>query len=516
MNLAKSTAVVSFFTLLSRFSGFFRDVLVARFFGANVWTDAFLVAFRIPNFMRRLFAEGSFSLAFVPVLNEIKTQQNEAYLKAYINHVLGALLAALLVVVGLMELMAPGVISVFAPGLMNKSAGAFDSAVTMLHITLPYLLLISLVAFSAGILNSFNRFAVPAATPILLNVSMIVAMIYFRDHFDVPVVALAWAVLAAGFLQLLVQIPALVRLGIVPVPVFKINDPEVKKVMKLMVPTLFASSVAQINLLVDTFIASMLPLVGSITFLYFSDRLMEFPLGLFGIAISTVILPKLSQAFAAMDNDDYQKTMQWAMSLAMLVAIPSAVGLFVLAQPVVFTLFTYNEFTVQKALFTSYSLMVYMLGLPAFIAIKILLPAFYARKDPTSAVRIAVKAMLVNVVLNVVFVALLYAMDVVSLHMGLAMAGVGSAWLQCFWLYQKLKHDGIITNALIAPDLWLKLMLAVTLMALTLWFLSQRMVDWINWPWYQRLLNLSVLIGAGVLVYFIVLWLLKAHKRIKQ
>lgn len=514
MNLAKSTAVVSFFTLLSRLSGFARDVLVARFFGATVWTDAFFVAFRIPNFMRRLFAEGSFSLAFVPVLNEIKTQQSEAYLKAYINHILGALLAALLVVLGLMELMAPGIISVFAPGLLDEPTVVFESTVVMLRITLPYLLLISLVAFSAGILNSFNRFAVPAGTPILLNVCLIVAAIYFRDGFDVPVVALAWGVLAAGVVQLLVQIPALIRLGIIPVPVLKIHDPEVKKVMKLMLPTLFASSVAQINLLVDTLIASLLPLAASITFLYFSDRLMEFPLGLFGIAISTVILPKLSRAFAAQDSDDYQKTMQWGMSLAMLVAIPSAVGLFVLAQPVVFTLFTYNEFTVQDALYTSYSLMVYMLGLPAFIAIKILLPAFYARKDPKSAVRIAVKAMLVNVIFNVVFVAILYVMDVVSLHMGLALAGVSSAWLQCFWLYQKLKHDGIITNALITRDLLLKLLLAVAIMAVTLWLLSQRMGDWMQWLWYQRLLNLSVLIGAGVLVYFMVLWLLKAHKKV--
>ena len=514
MNLAKSTAVVSFFTLLSRLSGFARDVLVARFFGATVWTDAFFVAFRIPNFMRRLFAEGSFSLAFVPVLNEIKTQQSEAYLKAYINHILGALLAALLVVLGLMELMAPGIISVFAPGLLDEPTVVFESTVVMLRITLPYLLLISLVAFSAGILNSFNRFAVPAATSILLNVCLIVAAIYFRDGFDVPVVALAWGVLAAGVVQLLVQIPALIRLGIIPVPVLKIHDPEVKKVMKLMLPTLFASSVAQINLLVDTLIASLLPLAASITFLYFSDRLMEFPLGLFGIAISTVILPKLSRAFAAQDSDDYQKTMQWGMSLAMLVAIPSAVGLFVLAQPVVFTLFTYNEFTVQDALYTSYSLMVYMLGLPAFIAIKILLPAFYARKDPKSAVRIAVKAMLVNVIFNVVFVAILYVMDVVSLHMGLALAGVSSAWLQCFWLYQKLKHDGIITNALITRDLLLKLLLAVAIMAVTLWLLSQRMGDWMQWLWYQRLLNLSVLIGAGVLVYFMVLWLLKAHKKV--
>lgn len=514
MNLAKSTAVVSFFTLLSRFSGFFRDVLVARFFGANIWTDAFIVAFRIPNFMRRLFAEGSFSLAFIPVLNEIKEQQSEAYLKAYVNHVLGALLAALLVVLALMELLAPGVLIVFAPGFLDEPDAVFDNTVTMLRITLPYLLLISLVAFSAGILNSFNRFALPAATPILLNASLIVAAIFFRGYFEVEVMVLAWGVLAAGFLQLLVQIPALIRLGIVPIPVLKIHDPEVKKVMRLMLPTLFASSVAQINLLIDTLIATLLPLVGSVTFLYFSDRLLEFPLGLFGIAISTVILPKLSRAFAAHDNDDYQKTMQWAMSVAMLVAIPSAVGLFILAQPVILSLFAYHEFTLQDATYTSYSLMAYMVGLPAFIANKILLPAFYARKDPKTPVRIAIKAMVVNVILNLLFVWLLFLMGVVSLHMGLAMAGVGSAWLQGYWLYQRLKQDGIITGSLLPRDLFLKLILSVLMMALTLFVLKIYINDWMQWVWYQRLGYLMALIVAGATVYFGVLWLLKAHKRV--
>ena len=303
MNLIKSTAVVSFFTLISRISGFVRDVLLARFFGASLWTDAFFVAFKIPNFMRRLFAEGSFSLAFIPVLNEVKTQRSRDTLKEFLNHIFGCLLAVLLVVLGILELIAPGVISVFAPGFISHPE-VFDSTVDMLRVTLPYLLFISLVAFSGGILNSFGRFALPAATPILLNLSLIWSAVYLRDNMAVPVMALAFGVLIAGVLQLIVQVPALWRLGLLPKPVVKFHDPEVKKVMTLMLPTLLGSSVAQINLLIDTLLATLLPLVGSVSFLYYSERLVEFRLGLFGIAISTVILRRLATAFAGKDDTE--------------------------------------------------------------------------------------------------------------------------------------------------------------------------------------------------------------------
>ncbi len=514
MNLIKSTAVVSFFTLLSRISGFVRDVLVARFFGANLLTDAFVVAFKIPNFMRRLFAEGSFSLAFIPVLNEVKARENKQVLQNFVNHVFGCLLVVLLLVVTLLELIAPGVITVFAPGFLDHEM-VFQSTVDMLRITLPYLLCISLVAFSAGILNSFGRFALPAATPIILNLVLIWSALYLRDEYDVPVKALAVGVLIAGFLQLLVQIPALIRLGLLPRPVVRFHDPEVKKVMTLMLPTLLGSSVAQINLLIDTLLATLLPLEGSPTFLYYTDRLVEFPLGLFGIAISTVILPKLSMAFADQDKADYQKTLKWAMSLAMFIALPSAVGLLLLAQPVVITLFAYDQFTLQNALYTSYSLMVYMVGLPAFVANKVLLPAFYSRKDTKSPVKIALKAMLINVILNFVFVGILYYFDVVSLHMGLAMAGVGSAWMQCVWLYRKLRQDNIITAALFSLGYVLKISLSLTIMGLSLWWASQWMPEWYEIRAYRRFLNLFALIGVGAAVYFGSMFALRGHRYIR-
>ncbi len=511
MNLIKSTAVVSFFTLLSRIAGFVRDALFARFFGASVWTDAFVVAFKIPNFMRRIFAEGSFSLAFIPMLNEIKTQNSELYLKQFINHVFGCLLAVLMVVLALLELTAPGLIMAFAPGFISKPE-VFNEAVNMVRITLPYLLLISLVAFSSGILNSFGKFAAAAATPILLNVVLILSMIYFRHEFQVPVMSLAWGVLVAGVVQLIFQLPFLFRLGIVPKPVIKFHDPEVKKVMTLMLPTLLGSSVAQINLLIDTMIATLLPLVGSPTYLYYSDRLLEFPLGLFGIAISTVILPKLAQTFAQKKQQEYQQTLRWAMSLAMFVAMPSALGLLMLAQPVVITLFAYDQFTLASAEFTSYSLMVFMLGLPAFVANKVLLPAFYSRKDAKSPVKIALKAMFANALLNVVFVAILYYFDVVSLHMGLAMAGISSAWMQCFWLYRKLKQDQVIIEPLLNLRFAAKLLGSLVLMGGVLFFAMNQGIEWYQLAWHDRFINLFIIIGLAAFSYLFSMWVLKAKK----
>jgi len=511
MNLIKSTAVVSFFTLISRISGFVRDALVAIFYGATIWTDAFVVAFKIPNFMRRIFAEGSFSLAFIPVLNEIKAQNNEKYLKQFINHVFGCLIAVLLIVLAVLELIAPGVVMAFAPGFMGEPS-VFQVTVEMLRITLPYLLFISLVAFSSGILNSFGKFAVPAATPVLLNLVFIIFMVFFRELFEFPLMALAWAVLVAGIVQLMFQIPFLIKLGILPKPVVKFHDPEVRKVMTLMLPTLLGSSVAQINLLIDTMIATMLPLAASPTFLYYSDRLLEFPLGLFGIAISTVILPKLSFAFADKSHEEYQKTLRWAMSLAMFVALPSALGLLVLAKPVVVTLFAYGKFSLESATYTSYSLMVFMLGLPAFVANKVLLPAFYSRKDTKSPVKIALKSMLINVILNFVFVGVLYYFNVVSLHVGLAMAGVGSAWLQCFWLYTKLKHDGIVKEPLLKMAYVFKLVISLSVMLLVFWLISRWQLEWYTVSWFKRVMQLGVVIMFSALSYLVSMWLLKAKK----
>jgi putative peptidoglycan lipid II flippase len=308
-------------------------MVFARFFGASGETDAFFLAFKIPNFMRRLFAEGSFSLAFVPVLSEVRASGDEKALKNLIDHVAGTLIAVLLVVTGIGVLAAPAVLSIFAPGWLLEGRPEFGLSAAMLRITFPYIMLISLTAMAGGILNTFERFLVPALTPILLNISLIVAAVGFSADLEVPVFALAWGVLAAGFLQLFIQLPALTRLGLVPRPRWGWRHSGVRRILRLMIPTLVGSSVAQVNLLFDSVIATFL-ISGSVTWLYYSDRLLEFPLGVFGVALSTVILPNLSRKFALNSARAFSATIDWALRIAFIITIPAALGLCVLAKPI--------------------------------------------------------------------------------------------------------------------------------------------------------------------------------------
>ena len=511
MSLFKSTAIVSIFTLASRITGFIRDMVMAIFFGASIWTDAFFVAFKIPNFMRRLFAEGSFSLAFVPVLNDIKATESKKVLKEFIDRIAGSLFAVVLVVWMLMEIFAPQVLSLFAYKWIAEEPEVFNESVEMLRYTLFYLPFISLVAFAGGILNSHKKFALPAATPILLNVALISSAYFLRDSFAIPVKSLAVGVLIAGILQLLVQIPALLKLGLLPKFKFGFKDSRVKKVMKLMVPTLFGSSVAQINLLLDTLIATMLPIAGSVTFLYYSDRLLEFPLGVFAIAISTVILPTLSQQFAKKDKEKFMQTMQWALNLGFFIAIPAAIGLAVLARNVVITLFQYSAFDSSASELTALSLMAYMLALPAFVINKILLPAYYSRKDTKTPVRVGIIAMFSNMLLNILFVALLWYFEVLALHVGLALASAVSGWMQTYMLYKGLMRQNIIPKGVIQWSMILKISLASIFMAFAIVLLLTNLGQWSELVWYLRAANLVLCIFVGLIVYLISLMLMKVR-----
>ncbi len=512
MNLFKSAIVVSFFTFLSRITGFVRDMVVARLFGATIWTDAFFVAFKIPNFLRRLFAEGSFSLAFIPVLNEIKASGDRRALKHFIDHIAGSLLAVTLVVFALMELFAPGVITVFAPGYLDQPE-VFQHTIGMLRLTLPYLPLIAMVAFAGGILNSHQRFALPAATPILLNLSLIASALWLRESFNPPVKALALGVLLAGIAQLLIQLPALGRLGLLPRPRWGFSDLQVKKVMRLMGPSLFGSSITQLNLLLDTIIATLLPLAGSVSFLYYADRLLEFPLGVFGIAISTVILPALSLQHASSQKQFFLDTMRWAVRLAILIALPAAMGLAVLAQPVVSTLFEYGQFDANSSEMTSLALAAYMLGLPAFVLNKVLLPAFYARKDTRTPVKIGIISLVSNMALNIGLTALLWWLGVVALHMALALASALSGWLQTFLLYRALQRSAATGHSLFPWTAILRIAAATAVMGVVLMVMlwaGEAVMQW-NWhirPWSHRLVALLALIGTGILAYSGSLWLL--------
>ena len=501
MSLFKSTAIVSLFTFFSRVSGFIRDIFMAVFFGASAWVDAFLVVFKIPNFMRRLFAEGSFALAFVPVLNEIKANQSKQDLKFFIDKVAGSLFAIVLIVWMLMEIFAPQVLSIFANSWAQEKPEIYNGSVDMLRMTLFYFPLITLVSLAGGILNTHKKFAIPAATPILLNVSLIASMLYLRDCFDIPVKSLAVGVLIAGVLQLLVQIPSLVKLGLLPKFKLGFKDKKVKKVMNLMVPTLFGSSIAQINLLIDTIIATHL-ITGSVAFLYYSERLLEFPLGVFAIAISTVILPTLSRQFAKKKQNDFVKTMRWALNLGFFIAIPAAVALAVMANEVVVTLFQYGKFTSLNSEMTAISLVAYMLALPAFIINKILLPAYYSRKDTKTPVKIGIIAMLANIVLNFLFVGLLIHYEFIAVHVGLALASAVSGWMQTLLLYKGLKNQGVIPNGVVQWTVVFKISTASLMMAISIMFVISQLGDWSIYAGYIRYSYLLLCILFGLLIYF--------------
>ena len=492
-------------TLLSRVFGLLRDITLATLFGASGGTDAFLVAFKIPNFMRRLFGEGAFSLAFVPVLSEYREKHDKSVLKDLVNHVAGTLGGFLLLLSVLGMVFAPAVVYVFAPGFAGNE-GQLELTADLLRITFPYIFFIALVAFAGGILNSFEQFAVPAFTPVLLNICLIISAFYLAPYFDEPLMALAWGVAVAGFVQLLIQFPALIKLGLMPRPKLKRGHEGVKKIIKLMIPAIFGSSVAQINLLLDTVIASFL-ITGSVTWLYYSDRLLEFPLGVLGIAIATVILPTLSQQHARASTDAFNQTLNWALRLVVLIAIPAGVGLFILAGPILSSLFEYGKFTTGDTYFASLSLMAYMLGLPALIVIKILAPGYYARQDTRTPVRIGIIAMVCNMILNLVLVVPMVMLDYEAPHVGLALATTLSAYINAILLYRGLRSKKILLPEAGWMTWILRIVTASVAMAAILIWLTPEAVQWSKWQLLERLSNLFIIIGSGALVYFIMLWL---------
>lgn len=497
--LFKSTLVVSAMTFISRVFGLLRDVVIATLFGPGAGVDAFIVAFRIPNFLRRLFAEGGFSQAFVPVLSEYREQKNRAEVHALVDQVTATLGLALFIITVLGIVCAPLFIYLFAPGFSDEPQKQLLAA-DMLRITFPYILFISLTAMAGGILNTYGHFAVPAFTPVLLNLVIITFAIFLSPQLAQPVTALAWAVLVAGVLQLLFQFPSLMRLGLFPRPAFNRDREGVRRILRLMLPTLFAVSITQINLLIDTLIASFLA-TGSISWLYFSDRLMEFPLGVFGVALATVILPGLSRHHTGGEKQAYSATMDWALRLVFIIAIPAATGLVLLATPMLTTLFQYNAFSVYDVQMAAQSLVAYAVGLPAFIFIKVLASAFFSRQDTATPVRIGVVAMLANVVFNLLLVFVLA-------HAGLALATSLAAYINAGMLYFYLRRQGHYHPQ---PG-WLrylsKLTAATVAMGILLLLLVPQPGAWFEWGLAQRAAQLAIWVTAGALSYFVVLYLL--------
>ena len=374
MNLLRALATVSSMTLLSRILGFVRDFFIARVFGAGMATDAFFVAFRIPNLLRRLLAEGAFSQAFVPILAEVRNRESPDAVKALVDCISTVLFLALLATAALGMLLAPLIVYLSAPGFAAEP-GKFELTVTMLRIIFPYIVCISLVALAAGVLNTWSRFAVPAFTPVLLNVSFIVAAAFFADRFEPPIVVLAWAVFAGGLAQLVLQLPFLAKIGMLPRWRLNLKHPGVARVLKLMAPAVFGVSVSQVSLLINTIFASFL-VTGSVSWLYYADRLMEFPAGLLGAALGTILLPTLAKHHASGAPAEYSRLMDWGLRVTLLLALPAAAALAVLAMPLIATLFHYGQFSAEDAWMTRQALVAYSVGLVGMILVKILAPGF--------------------------------------------------------------------------------------------------------------------------------------------
>lgn len=491
--LMRSGLVVSAMTMLSRVMGLVRDVVVATFLGAGNGSDAFFVAFKIPNFLRRLFAEGAFNQAFVPVLSEYSTQRSKQEIRELLNAVAGSLTAILALITALAMLGAPWLVWVFAPGF-GRDPEKLAMTADMLRLTFPYLLLISLTAFSGSVLNTWNRFAVPAFTPVLLNISLIGAALLLMPLMEEPAMALAWGVLIAGAAQLAFQVPFLLRLGLLPTPWPNFAHEGVKRILKLMAPALFGVSVSQINLLLDTVLASLLT-AGSVSWLYYSDRLVELPLGVFGVAIGTIILPALSKRHAEQSTEHFSAMLDWAIRVVLLLGVPAALALAVLAEPFLITLFHYGAMTDTDIQMAAMSLRAYAFGLVAFMLIKVLAPGFFARQDTKTPVKVGIIAMVANMVFNLLLIWPLA-------HAGLALATALSAFLNAGLLGYLLYRQKV----LIFQPGWgryaVQLVGGSALMSIALYLAAPDWQEWLDFELWQRIRWVAGLVVMGGGLYF--------------
>jgi putative peptidoglycan lipid II flippase len=499
MNLLKALATVSSMTLVSRILGLVRDMLIARLFVTGPATDAFFVAFRIPNLLRRLFAEGAFSQAFVPVLSEYRTRRGDSETKLLVDRVATLLTLALLAATAFGVAAASIIIYVSAPGFAATPA-KFDLTVAMLRITFPYILFISLVSLAGGILNTWSRFAVPALTPALLNLAFIFGALFLAPYFDPPVMVLAWAVFAGGVLQLAFQIPALARIGMLPRPRLSFSDPGVRRILVLMAPAALGVSAGQVSLLINTIFASFLE-SGSVSWLYYADRLMEFPTGLLGVALGTILLPSLSKYHSASDEGEYSKLLDWGLRLTFIFAAPAAVALALLSVPLVATLFHYGRFGEHDLWMTRQALIAYSVGLLGLILVKVLAPGFYARQNIRTPVRIAIVTLIATQLMNT-------ALIVPLKHAGLALAiGLG-ACLNAGLLYRQLRQHGIYRPQPGWGLFALKIAAALAAMALALWLAMGPVPWWLAASGATRVAAVTGLVLLGGTAYFASLWLL--------
>lgn len=506
MNLLKALATVGGMTFISRLLGFVRDTLIARIFGAGMATDAFFVAFKIPNLLRRISGEGAFSQAFVPILSEYRKQRTPEATKALINHV-SSLLGLFLVAITIVGMLAaPLIVRLTSPGFVGDPA-KFALTTDLLRITFPYILFISLVSMAGGVLNAHSKFQVPAFTPVWLNLSFITAALFVAPHFNNSVYVLAWAVFVGGIIQLLYQLPSLQKIGMLPRYALNIQDEGVRRILKLMGPAIFGVSVAQISIVLNNVFASFMP-TGSVSWLYYADRLMEFPTGVLGVALGTILLPSLSKAHVDKSSAEFSQLLDWGLRLTFMLAIPAAVAMAVLSKPLVASLFYYGKFTAVDVAQTERALIAYSLSLLGLIMVKVLAPGFYARQNVKTPVKIAIFTLVMTQIFNVLF---LYFTPL--RHAGLALAVGLGACLNATLLWVNLQKSG----AFVPNKGWLlflaKLLLAVTIMAVALHLVATGAGDWLAMPTLDRLLHLAGVVVMGMLIYFAMLGLLGFRPR---
>ncbi len=501
MNLLKALAKVGSMTFISRILGFVRDTLIARVFGAGMITDAFIVAFKIPNLLRRISAEGAFSQAFVPILAEYKSQRTFDETQSLVNRVATWLGIILVGVTLLGMLAAPWIVALIAPGF-KAEPDKMQLTIELLRITFPYIFFISLVSMAGGVLNTYNKFGIPAFTPVWLNVAMIAAVLFFAEHFAEPIKVLAWAVFVGGFLQLIFQIPFLKQIGLLPKFEMKRDDEGVWRILKLMGPAVLGVSVAQISLIINTIFASFLA-TGSVSWLYYADRLMEFPTGVLGVALGTILLPSLSKAYAGSDDSEYSQLLDWGLRLTFILAAPAAVALAVLATPLVATLFHYGKFTAIDVAMTQQALIAYSIGLLGLILVKILAPGFYARQNIKTPVKIAIFTLVATQLMNLIFIFGLHLN-----HAALALAiGLG-ACINAALLFYHLRKAQIFKPQAGWLIFLMKLLLALGVMTVVLYFAMGDASAWLNFNLMKRLIYLSALVVLGGLSYFATLFVL--------
>lgn len=504
MNLLKSLATISGLTLISRILAFARDVLIARVFGAGMATDAFFVAFKLPNLLRRLFAEGAFSQAFVPIFGEYKNRRGDEETKLLVDHVVTMLAIILFIVTLIGIIAAPLLVYISAPGFV-KDAEKFQLTVQLLRVTSPYIFFISLVAVAAAILNTYNKFWVPAFAPILLNICFIGGALWLAPYCDPPVMALAWAVFIAGFVQLAFQVPFLKKINMLPSLRFSWTDTGMRRVIRQMGPAIFGVSIAQISLIINTIFASFLA-AGSVSWLYYADRLMEFPAGVLGAALGTILLPSLSKCHAGNDTTEYSKLLDWGLRLTFLLALPSALALGMISVPLLATFFQRGAFMASDVLMTSHALIGYSIGLIGMILVKILAPGFYARQDIKTPVKIGIATLVATQLMNALFIGWIA-------HAGLALSiGLG-ACLNSAILYYFLRKKDIYQPEPGWLVYFLKLSIAMLALGLALWFGMGTQESWLTGSGWTRIVRLTGLVAGGIFIYFAVLAVLGFRPR---